>query len=270
MATDEKLNYGDHSNGGWVLVVEDEPRLRDELVALLATLAPDFGEIRAFGSAEEALLACQEGAAHAAPHCAFVDINLPGQSGLELAQALPDETRVVFVTAYDAFAIPAFDRGAVDYMLKPLSSERLQRSIDRLRNRITLPSGDLQPVLRDLPQLQPKLQPVAYLRWLAASAGRRTQLVAVDDVVFLQSDNKYTRVVSRNGEHLIEESLKTLLQKLDPAVFLQVHRSTVVNLREVLMVERDESGAGLIQLRNNPDVLRISAPFLRAFKAFLA
>ncbi len=245
----------------WVLVVEDEPRLRDELVEFLAALAPDLGQVRPVGTAEEALLLCRE----SAPQIAFVDIQLPGRSGLELARELPDDTRLVFVTAHDEFAVQAFDQGAVDYLLKPLSHERLKRCLDRLRDKLTPVAHELRPLLSALP----RLQPIIYLRWLAASSGRRTRLIPVPEIVYLQSDNKYTRVVSRDGEHLIEESIKTLLPRLDPSEFLQVHRSTVVNLREVLLVERDETGGGVLQLRSSKDVLRISAPFLREFKAFL-
>lgn len=255
----EELRRG--SRGTWVLVVEDEPRLRDELVGLLVALAPDLGQVRHAGTAEEALLLCRE----SAPHIAFVDIQLPGRSGLELVRELPDDTRVVFVTAYDQFAVHAFDQGAVDYLLKPLSRERLQRCVNRLRDRITPAVHELRSLLSALPGPQPSV----YLRWLAANSGRRTRLIPTQEIVYLQSDNKYTRVVSRDGEHLIEESLKTLLQRLDPSEFRQVHRSTVVNLREVLLVERDETGGGVLQLRSSKEVLRVSAPFLRAFRAFL-
>jgi DNA-binding LytR/AlgR family response regulator len=258
MAIDDRRR---RTTNAWVLVVEDEPRLRDELVALLAALAPDLGQIRPVGTAEQALQLCGE----SMPHIAFVDIKLPGRSGLELVHDLPDDTRVVFVTAHDEFAVQAFDRGAVDYLLKPLTQERLQRCVDRLRNQITLPLQELRSILSALPATPPS----TYLRWLTAITGRRTRLIPVQEIIYLQSDNKYTRIVSRDAENLIEESIKTLLPRLDPAEFLQVHRSTVVNLSEVFQVERNETGGGLLQLRSSKDVLRISAPFLREFKSFL-
>ena len=246
----------------WILVVEDEARLRDELAVQLAILAPDLGCVHAVASAEQALQLCRA----SMPHIAFVDIKLPGRSGLELATDLADDTRIVFVTAHDQFAVEAFERGAVDYLLKPLMHERLQRSVDRLRNRITRPVQELRAILTALPPILAS----PYVRWLTASAGRRTRLIPVQDIIYLQSDHKYTRIVSRDGEHLVEESLKTLLSRLNPAEFLQVHRSSVVNLGEVLMVERDETGGGMLQLRSTKDVLRISAPYLREFKTFLA
>jgi DNA-binding LytR/AlgR family response regulator len=245
----------------WVLVLEDEARLRDELEGLLAALAPDLGPTRPAGSAEEAAAMCRE----TTPHIAFVDVRLPGRTGLEFVWDLPDDTRVVFVTAHDEYAMQAFDRGAVDYLLKPLSRERLQRCVDRLRNRLTPPVRELRSLLAA--HSEPRSPPP--LRWLSASSGRRTRLIPVEEVVYLQSDNRYTRVVSREGEHLIEEPIKSLLLRLDQAEFRQVHRSTVVNLREVLLVERDETGGGTLHLRNTKDVLRISAPYLREFKAFL-
>lgn len=252
----------DEDEQPWVLIVEDEALLRDELAVQLAGLAPDLGRVCAVGSAEQAWQLCLA----AMPHIAFVDIKLPGRSGLELAADLADDTRVVFVTAHDEFAVEAFERGAVDYMLKPLTHERLHRCVDRLRNRITRPVQELRSILSALPQIQPS----PYVRWLTASTGRRTRLIPVEDIIYLQSDHKYTRIVSRDGEHLIEESLKTLLSRLDPVEFLQVHRSSVVNLGEVLLVERDETGGGMLQFRSTKDVLRISAPYLREFKTFLA
>ena len=246
----------------WVLVVEDEDRLRDELATLLGQLAPDLGGVRAVSTAEQGQALCR---AARAPAVAFVDIHLPGLSGLALVPTLPAETRVVFVTAYDKFAIEAFERGAVDYLLKPVAAERLQQCVARLRARAVPAAQELRQILASLSAVRP----TPHVKWLSASSGRRTSLIAVDDIVYLQSDNKYTRVVSRDGEHLIEESLKGLLPRLDPSRFCQVHRSTAVNLREVLLVERDESGGGVLHLRTHPDTLRISAPFLREFKKFL-
>lgn len=245
-----------------VLVVEDERRLRDELLGLLAELAPDLGPVRVADSAEQAV---QHGM-NPPPQVAFLDIRLPGRSGLELARELPDATRIVFVTAHDEFAVQAFERGAVDYLLKPLSRDRLQCCLERLRERLTPTAGQLRSLLAER-------QPAACsapCRWLTAQAGRRTRLIAVQDIIYLQSDHKYTRIVSRDGEHLIEEPIKNLLPRLDPLVFRQVHRSTVVNLQEVLLVERDDDGAGgVIHLRGGQALLRISAPFLRELKTFL-
>ncbi len=246
----------------WALIVEDEPRLREELARLLSGLAPDFGTIKAAATAEDALVLCRGGY----PSVAFVDIRLPGMSGLALAEVIADETRVVFVTAHQEFALDAFDRGAVDYLLKPVTGQRVQACLDRLRKRERAAVGELQKVIRAISA--PAAAPT-YLRWLTASAGRRTHLIEVDDIVYLKADTKYTRLVCRDSQHLIEDSLKKILVRLDPEQFRQVHRSAVVNLREVLLVERDEAGTGLVKFRNHPDVVRMSAPYLRELRMFL-
>lgn len=254
----------------WLLVLEDEPRLGDELAARLAACAPEFGPVRRAASAEEAAALCRP----APPQIVFADIRLPGQSGLDFVQTLPEDTQVVFVTAHGEWALHAFEQGALDYLLKPVTEERLQRSIERLRRQRAATVLQLQAVLAAWPgtaAVAASSRPPAassYLRWLTASNGRRTRLVAVQDIVFLQSDNKYTRLVCHDGEHLVEEAIRTLLPRLDPEEFRQIHRSAVVNLREVLFVDRDDSGGGTVQFRNHPEVLRVSAPFMRALKAF--
>jgi DNA-binding LytR/AlgR family response regulator len=254
---------GDRMLGdAWVLVVEDEDRLRHDLVSLLNETAADLGAVIPASTAEQAQSLCQ---AWCAPAVAFLDIQLPGRSGLDLVQTLPAHTRVVFITAYDRFAIDAFDRGAVDYLLKPVAAERLQRCLSRLRSRAVPAAHEVRQILSTLTAMRP----AQHLNWLAASSGRRTRLIAVDQITYLQSDNKYTRVVSHDGEHLLEESLRSLLPRLDPANFCQIHRSTAVHLREVLLVEKDDTGGGMLHLRSRPDVLRISAPFMREFKRFL-
>lgn len=250
-------------SGEWILVVEDEPRLREALTELLSRMATDFGEVVAAASGEDALALCRDGA----PSLAFLDIRLPGMSGLQLAEAIADQTRIVFVTAHQEFAVDAFDQGAVDYLLKPVTAERLQTCLDRLRRRDRAAAGELQKFLRAFAAPSPP----TYLRWLTASAGRRTYLIEVDDIVYLKSDSKYTRLVCRDSQHLIEESLKKIVGRLDPERFRQIHRSTVVNLREVLLVERDDTatGTGLVKFRNHPEVVRISAPYLRELRMFL-
>lgn len=252
------------SSTEWILVVEDEPRLRDALAELLARMATDFGHVRTAGSAEEALALCREGF----PALAFLDIRMPGMSGLQLADVIADDTRVVFVTAHQEHAVQAFAQGAVDYLLKPVSPERLQACLDRLRKRDRAAIAGLRDALRVLAAPPPQPTP-APLRWLTASSGRRTHLIDVDDIVYLKSDAKYTRLVCRDSQHLVEESLKGIVARLDPEQFRQVHRSAAVNLREVLLVERDDDGTGVVRFRNHPDPVRISAPYLRELRMFL-
>jgi DNA-binding LytR/AlgR family response regulator len=247
--------------GEWILVVEDEPRLRDALAGLLTRMAADFGPVRVAASAEQALALCADDV----PALAFVDIRMPGMSGLELAELIAEDTRTVFVTAHQDHAVDAFARGAVDYLLKPVSAERLQACLDRLRRRDRAAAGALRETLRAL-SVAPAPAP---LRWLTASSGRRTHLIGVDDIVYLKSDTKYTRLVCRDSQHLVEESLKGIVARLDPEQFRQVHRSAAVNLREVLLVERDDDGTGLVRFRHHADTVRISASYLRELRMFL-
>ena len=248
----------------WILVAEDEPRLREALAGMLARMAADFGPVRTAGAADEALALCRDGA----PALAFLDIRMPGMSGLQLADALAEDTRVVFVTAHHEHAIDAFAHGAVDYLLKPVSPERLQACLDRLRRRERAAVAGLRDVLRAMaPPAAPRGP--APLRWLTASSGRRTYLIDVDDIVYLKSDTKYTRLVCRDSQHLVEDSLKGIVARLDPEQFRQIHRSTAVNLREVLLVERDDDGSGVVRFRHHADAVRISASYLRELRMFL-
>jgi DNA-binding LytR/AlgR family response regulator len=274
-------NMNDQSKD-WVLVVEDETRLRDEFVAQLSTHFADFtsqfAAIKTAATVEEALVLCRDGD----PAVAFIDIRLPGTSGLKLAQLLGRQTLVVMVTAHEEHALEAFTHGAADYLLKPATQARLATCVERLNVRLSERISDRisdrlnqQPQPRTLTDLQvnaaqqPGDAPTGYLQWLAASAGRKTYLIAIEDVIYLKSDNKYTRVVCKDREHLIEEPLKAIVPRLDPNHFRQVHRSAAVNLREVLLVERDDSGAGDVKFRNHTEVLRISAPYMRELKMFL-
>jgi DNA-binding LytR/AlgR family response regulator len=248
------------------VIAEDEALLRDELAALLRASAPDL----------ELVAVCEDGAAaleaiaEHQPELAFLDIRMPGLSGLEVAAALPvasPRTQVVFVTAYEQHALDAFERGAVDYLLKPVARERLEATLRRLRERSG--QGGLEPrlletLLRQLGQATPAKAPP--LAWITASRGADTRLIMVEDVVYFQSDAKYTVVMTAGGEALLRTPLRELLGALDPAMFRQVHRSTIVNMRAIASVARDESGRGLIRLKSRPETLTVSQPFMALFR----
>lgn len=250
------------------VVAEDEALLRDDLVVRLAECWPGL-EIVAVcedgGSALEAI------AAHR-PDVAFLDIRMPGLSGLEVAAGALEagaRTEIVFVTAYDQHALEAFERGAVDYLLKPVSGERLAATVARVRERLARGSADpgqLAALLARLGALAPAPPRGEPLVWLTASRGVETRLILVDDVVYFQSDAKYTVVMTADGEALLRKPLRELLAVLEPSMFKQVHRSTVVNLRAVAAVTRDESGRGTIRLRNRPETLTVSQPFMALFR----
>ncbi len=234
------------------LVVEDEPRLREGLVAMLQASGHPWRRLDAAGDGPEALACVQANA----PDVAFVDIRLPGMSGLELAALLPAATRIVFVTAYDAHTLDAFEAGAVDYLLKPVTPERLQKTLDRLQSRAAL---DLEALRA---RLDTKPEP---LQWIRATSGKRTHLVSVDEVRCFQAEDKLTRVDAEDGTHYIDTPIKTLAARLDPGRFQQVHRSAIVALRAIAWLERNEGEGGLLHLRGG-GTLPVSATYLKALK----
>jgi DNA-binding LytR/AlgR family response regulator len=242
------------------VIAEDETLLRDALVQLLGQVWPEL----------EIVAACDDGGS--ALEVAFLDIRMPGLTGLEVAAALPQaspHTQAVFVTAYDQYALDAFDRGAVDYLLKPVARERLAATVQRVRARIASGIHDadaLAELVARLGQAMPPASKEPPLVWLTASAGSETRLIMVDDVAYFQSDTKYTVVMTAEGEALLRKPIRDLLDVLDPAMFKQIHRSTIVNLRAVASVTRDDTGRGLLRLKTRPETLSVSQPFMSLFR----
>ncbi|KFI05642.1 LytTR family DNA-binding domain-containing protein [Massilia sp. BSC265] len=250
------------------VVAEDEALLRESLVQLLGQVWP---ELEIVASCEDGGSALEAIAEHR-PHVVFLDIRMPGLSGMEVASSLLDagiKTEVVFVTAYDQYAIDAFERGASDYLLKPVARERLAGTVGRVQARLQRGGQDVQQLQALLQQLQavappqPKAPPLV---WLTASRGQETRLILVDDVAYFQSDSKYTVVMTADGEALLRKPIRDLLEVLDSTHFKQVHRSTIVNLRAVAGVTRDESGRGILRLKNRPETLAVSQPFMALFR----
>ena len=249
------------------IVAEDETILRHALVAELKRAWPALqivAECEDGASAVEALAEQQ-------PDVAFLDIRMPGLTGIEVATLAADaspHTRIVFVTAYDQYAIDAFERGAIDYLLKPVKPERLDATVARLQaqgasNNDAASLAALLDKLGALPNAAGAVEP---LTWLTASSGRETRLILVDDVAYFQSDNKYTTVVTADGEALLRTSLRELLPRLDASHFKQIHRSTIVNLKSIAGIVRDESGRGTVRLKQRPETLTVSLPFMALFK----
>ena len=250
------------------LIAEDEQLLRDELAALVREAWPELEIVAVCEDGAEALEAM---AAHR-PDVAFLDIRMPGLTGLDVAAAAAESspaTQVVFVTAYNQYAIDAFERGAVDYLLKPVAPARLAETVKRVKSRLASGSLDAAALAQVVAQLrgQPRVEPAQPpLQWITASSGRETRLILVEDVAYFQADDKYTVVMTADGESLIRKPIRDLLEVLDPAVFRQVHRSTIVNLKAVAGVTRDESGRGTLRLRNRPETLPVSLSFMPLFK----
>lgn len=249
------------------VIAEDEELLRDALRSLLADAWP---ELRVVASCEDGGAALEAIAEHR-PQVAFLDIRMPGLTGLEVAAATAEaspETQVVFVTAYDQYAIDAFERGAVDYLLKPIAPERLAATVQRLQARMAQgnqDAGALAALVRQLAS-RSSIGPAEPLVWITASAGRETRLIMVDDVAYFQADHKYTVVMTAEGESLLRKPIRELLQVLDPSRFKQIHRSTIVNLKAVASIARDDTGKGTVTLKSRPETLGVSVPFMTLFR----
>jgi len=248
------------------ILAEDETLLRTALRDLLARVWPELEIVADCEDGASALEAISE---HH-PDIAFLDIRMPGLSGLEVAEAAAEaspQTQVVFTTAYDQYAIDAFERGAVDYLLKPITEARLTATMQRLQTRAAPRATDaaaLSQLLRDV-MLQPgtRAEP---LTWITASNGRETRLIMVDDVAYFRADSKYTIAMTADGEALLRKPIRELAAVLDPAVFKQIHRSTIVNLRAVASIVRDDTGKGTLRLKQRPETLVVSQPFMTLFR----
>lgn len=238
-----------------VLIADDEPDLAQTFATRLKRLWPDVDIAAIAANGLEALSRIQE----LKPDFAFLDIRMPGLNGLEVAAAA-DQTRIIFVTAYDEYAVAAFERYAADYLVKPVSNARLAQCVLRLQG-TSLPVQNTTDLMNTLAAGRS-----SYLTWVHTGAGNTTRVFAVTEVLYFQASEKYTEVVTQDGRHPIRTSLKDLLQKLDPQKFAQVHRSTIVNLARVTKLERDMFGRSVIHLRDHGDVLRVGRAYLEQFR----
>jgi DNA-binding LytR/AlgR family response regulator len=262
-----------------ILIAEDEDLIREEVVRL----------VRAQGGvwAEAPLMEAEDGA-HALeladeawPDVAFLDIQMPAYTGLQVAQRLRKAAierglpspLIVFVTAYNEHAVAAFETGAIDYLLKPVKPERMAETAGRLMERMASKSAPgldatsqaaLDAVLKQLVPMASKAEP---LRWISASVGNQIKLITVDEIVFMQSDNKYTRLVTAGGEAFVRKPLRELIDELDDTFFKQIHRSAVVNMRCVASVMRDGTGRGTISFKNHAEKVEVSAAYMGIFRA---
>jgi DNA-binding LytR/AlgR family response regulator len=239
------------------ILAEDEPLLREELVELLARLWP---ELQIVAQAADGIAALQALASHA-PDILFLDINMPGMSGIEVARQASGRCHVVFVTAYDQHALTAFEQGAADYVVKPVQAARLATTVTRLKERIGRPAPALEGLLRELGARER-----GYLRWINASQGQTVRVITVEDVCYFQAEAKYTRVVTAEGESLIRKPIRDLTQELDPASFWQIHRSTIVNVHAIAGVVRDLRGRMQVRLKRREELLAVSDGYTTLFR----
>lgn len=241
------------------LIAEDEPMLKSQLKARLAEAWPELTIVAEAENGEEAVMLARE----ERPDIAFLDIRMPVLSGLDVAKAIAGGPHIVFVTAYDEYAVAAFEEGAVDYVLKPPAPQRIAKVVERLKTRLGTPPADLAALLERLAARDTG----GSLKWIRASLGTALKLIAIDDVLYFQSEDKYTKVVTAEGDALIRKTIKELYDELDHEQFWQVHRGTIVNLRAIAKVERDWRDQPLLTLRNRNEKLTVSRTFAHLFKA---
>ena len=242
------------------IVAEDEPILRTQLEGKLRKLWPELEIIASVEDGAAALEALED----RAPDFMFLDIQMPEMTGVEVARHVGNRSHVVFVTAYDQYAIQAFETGAVDYILKPATDERLAVTIERLKAKLATPPVDLKAVLSQIAQQvggrKEKLQ------WIKATVGQNLRLIPVAEVLFFQSDEKYTRVALADGEALIKTPIRELIDGLDPEVFWQIHRSTLVNVNAIASVSRDFRGQAHVKIKGKDENLVVSRIYSHLFK----
>lgn len=247
------------------VIADDEPLMREQLRARLAEAWPGLEIVAEARNGAEAveLIAAER------PDVAFLDIRMPGMTGIEAARevaTLEHVPEIVFVTAYDQYAVGAFEQGAIDYVLKPAERERLVLTVQRICRRLRERSTTAAALQETLARLAEKLELPSRLKWIQASIGTQIQMIPVDEVLFFISDEKYTRVQTAQQEALIRKPIKELVAELDPAQFWQIHRSTLVNARAVAGITRDERGRQLVAIKGRPEKLEVSRSYAHLFK----
>lgn len=247
------------------VIADDEAQLRVYLKVLLSEAWPELEVCAEAANGREAVEAVER----YKPQIAFLDIRMPGLTGMQVAEKIATKCHIVFVTAYDEYAVDAFEKEAVDYLLKPVVKDRLQRTVARLKKVLTENLVHPEHPPDWMQQLIERAAPSAgesYLQWLRVQHGDGVQLIAVQDVIYFQASDKYTTVITSSGESLIRKSIRELAAELDPGCFCQVHRGTIVNLTHIDKVSRSLTGRGIIRLKGRPETLTVSRSYLHCFK----
>ena len=255
------------------VIADDEPLMREQLRARLAEAWPDLEIVAEAHNGAEAV----ELVAARRPEVVFLDIRMPAKSGVEAAREIAalqnaDGSRppeMVFVTAYDQYAMEAFEQGAIDYILKPAEPVRLLVTVERIRRRLMEPAHAPAALEQVLARLAHRIGATAapdYLQWIQATVGQKIQMIPVEEVLFFISDEKYTRVQTAQQEAFIRRPIKELVAELDPAQFWQIHRSTLINARAVAAISRDFRGRQLVSVKDRSEKLEVSRAYAHLFK----
>ncbi len=271
------MNGSNQTGAPRAVLADDERLMREQMRARLAEAWP---ELQVVAEAKNGLEAVQAVHEHK-PDIVFLDIRMPGLTGVEAARQIAqleydDDSlmpEIVFVTAYDQYAVEAFEQGVADYVLKPAERERIVLTVERLKKRLAtrgtvdaMPAAPLQQLLHKLTaQLNPGAG-TAYLQWIQATVGQNIQMIPVAEVLFFISDEKYTRVQTAQLEALIRKPIKELVDELDPKLFWQIHRSTLVNVNSVSAVARDFRGRQIVSVKGHPEKLEVSRSYSGLFK----
>jgi DNA-binding LytR/AlgR family response regulator len=280
-------NPGRSAEAPTALIADDEPLLRESLARALGVVWPELKLLAQARNGREALEMFEQ----LQPDIVFLDIHMPGLSGIEVGRQLSRRAQIVFVTAYEQYAVQAFEQGALDYLIKPLEEARLSDTVERLKSRLAErrshgagPADEaMEAVLSKLlermgqvqfassPSIASQAAPAAasakpYLQWIRASVGASLKLIPVEEILYLRSDEKYTLVAWSEGEALIRTPIRELLEQMDPACFVQVHRSVVVNLRAISHVTRGPNETADVHLKGRSEVLPVSRSYLHLFR----
>ena len=246
------------------VVVDDERLMREQIVGRLKEAWPELVVVGEAANGREALTMVQS----LEPDIVFLDINMPEMDGMKTAQALSGRAHVVFVTAYDQYAIRAFEQGAVDYLLKPVEPERVATTVQRLRERLEQKPRAIDALLEELSQRLGGggAKSREYLRWVQASVGSNIRMIPTGEILFFRAEDKYTRVQTETFEALIRKPIKELIDELDPSEFWQIHRATVVRVDAIAQVSRNFSGKQVVHLKGSDEKLEVSRTFNHLFK----